>query len=151
MKILGIDPGTQCGWAIIDGETRIDSGTWDLKNKEHEGAGFRYLKVRRYLLALIIEHNPAMLSFEVVRSHKGTAAAHVYGGIVGQVKSVCEEVCLPFKGVDVGTVKKLATGKGNAGKPAMVKAANKRWACKVGDDNEADALWVAEALRVEMG
>jgi hypothetical protein len=39
----------------------------------------------------------------------------------------------------VGTVKKHATGSGNAGKPAMIAAARAR-GFNLTDDNEADAL-----------
>ncbi len=46
----------------------------------------------------------------------------------------------------VGTIKKHATGKGNAKKPQMIEAANKTYSNKLGkkitDDNEADALHI---------
>jgi len=62
--------------------------------------------------------------------------------------ALCEERETPYMGIPVGTVKKLATGKGNANKAAMVAAAARRWAlADAVDDNEADALWVAETWR----
>jgi len=49
--------------------------------------------------------------------------------------------------VPVGTIKRFATGKGNANKAAMMEAARKRGFSPT-DDNEADAiailLWAVE-------
>ena len=46
---------------------------------------------------------------------------------------------IPYQGVPVGTIKKHATGKGNAGKDAMIAAAITRGFTPA-DDNEADAI-----------
>ena len=58
---------------------------------------------------------------------------------------------MPFKAIPVGTVKKVATGKGNAGKEMMRDAAEKRWQIEfTGGDDEADALFIALALYEDM-
>jgi len=147
--IIGIDPGTHCGWCVLNLETgeRIASGVWDLSVRRHEGGGMRYLRARQMLRQLIDASPPVALLYEEVAAHKGSDAAHVYGGIVGQVTSLCEERGIPYKGMPVGTVKKYASGKGNCGKPEMIAAAIERWHFDVADDNEADALWVAETWR----
>jgi len=46
---------------------------------------------------------------------------------------------VPYQGVPVGTIKKSATGKGNASKAMMIEAARKRGFFPK-DDNEADAI-----------
>jgi len=146
--IIGIDPGTACGWAVLreeDGE-RVASGVWDLRPRRHEGGGMRYLRVRRYLRELLEAYPPVEVAYEEVRAHLGVDAAHVYGGIVAAVTGLCEEVEVPYEGVPVATIKRTATGKGNAAKPAVKAAAVTRWG-EVADDNEADALWVAEVAR----
>ena len=51
----------------------------------------------------------------------------------------CELHEVPYLGVPVGTIKKHATGKGNAGK-AEVIAAMRTKGFRPKDDNEADAL-----------
>ena len=51
----------------------------------------------------------------------------------------CEHHGIPYEGVPVGTIKRFATGKGNADKAAMV-AAMKARGFNPADDNEADAL-----------
>jgi len=44
---------------------------------------------------------------------------------------------VPYEGVPVGTIKRHATGKGNADKDAMIAAAR---GFSPADDNEADAI-----------
>ena len=44
-----------------------------------------------------------------------------------------------------------ATGKGSAGKPAMIKAAKDKLGYPGNDDNEADALWMLELAQSEYG
>ena len=77
--------------------------------------------------------------FEEVRRHAGVDAAHAYGGFLAHLTAWCEHHQIPYQGVPVGTIKKHATGKGNASKDAMISAAR-----EIGldpqDDNEADAL-----------
>jgi len=148
--ITGIDPGTNCGWAVLslDG-ARVASGTWDLKPRRHEGGGMRYVRVQR-LLGELLDTYPmtTTVAYEEVRRHSGTDAAQIYGGIVAMVGAVCEARRMPYAGVPVGTAKKHATGKGNAGKPAMIEACKLQWNHDVGDaDDEADALWMAETYR----
>ena len=53
--------------------------------------------------------------------------------------SWCEHHKIPYQGVPVGTIKKHATGKGNAGKQDMVEAMQAK-GHPITDDNEADAL-----------
>ena len=47
-------------------------------------------------------------------------------------------------------VKKLATGNGNAKKPAVMEAAVARWGEQANDPDIADACWVAEHCRLFM-
>lgn len=147
MIVLGLDLGTRMGWAVLDGERRIDSGTSDLSLSEWEGVGMRAFRARRRMLWLLGTFHPEMVAIERVRRHKGTEAGHVYGGLRDVVTECCEGAGVPYTFVEVAAVKQAATGKGNAGKPAMLAAARERWG-EVGDDNEADALWCAVAAQV---
>ena len=66
-------------------------------------------------------------------------AAHVYGGLLATLSAWCEHHNLPYQGVPVGTIKRHATGKGNANKDEVIKAMQ-LLGHSVKDDNEADAL-----------
>ena len=90
---------------------------------------------------------PEAVYFEEVRRHAATDAAHIYGGFLACLTAWCEERSLAYQGVPVGSIKKHATGKGNADKVAMINAARAR-GYSPADDNEADAiallLWAIE-------
>ena len=85
--------------------------------------------------------------FEEVRRHAGTDAAHIYGGFLACLGAWCEEHAIAYQGVPVGTIKRFATGKGNADKAGVIDAMRARGYAPV-DDNEADAiailLWAIE-------
>lgn len=149
---LAIDPGTRCGYAVVDESgSIIASGTWNLSPGRHEGGGMRFVRLSNYLNELLAPHDTAAVWYEEVRRHLGTDAAHIYGGIVAIITGRCELRKIPYAGIPVGTVKKLATGKGNADKAAMIAATTARWPEFSGDDNEADARWIALAGMQSIG
>lgn len=137
--IIALDLGTSLGWAIrLAGQAM--SGTEHFKVGRFEGGGMRYLRFVRWLDDLWrFAGPPSVVYFEEVRQHKGVDAAHAYGGFLAQLTAWCERHAVPYQGVPVGTIKKFATGKGNANKAAMIEAV-KRWGHEPADDNEADAL-----------
>jgi len=145
MRILAIDPGTKLGWAI----SREASGTEDLAPRSNQGAGMRVLKMQAFLRRIKDAGLPELIVYEHVRRHQGTQAAHVYGALEGTLLAWAEENDIPCEAVPVGTIKKFATGKGNAGKPAMIEAAQQFYpGIEIVDDNHADALcllhWATE-------
>jgi Holliday junction resolvasome RuvABC endonuclease subunit len=151
MNILTLDLGTQTGWAAhVSGVTV--SGTQSFQAQRFSGGGMRYLRFRTWLAETISDQKIEAVFYEEVRRHIGTTAAHVYGGFLAVLTAYCEEHNIPYEGVPVGTIKKLATGKGNANKEAMIEAAKHRWPEQdIADDNQADALWIlafaVEAMR----
>jgi len=137
MKILAIDPGTHCGYAL----SPFESGVWDLSVGRHEGGGMRFIKLRNYLIKAC--EGVELVVYEEVRRHLGTDAAQVYGGIVAIIQEHCELKEIPYLGVPVGTIKKFATGLGNSNKEAMLAAARERWPeVNIVSDDQADALWL---------
>ena len=100
----------------------------------------RYLKFRAWLAEMLRNAGEIhAVYFEEVRRHAGTDAAHIYGGFLAILTAFCESHNIPYSGIPVGTIKKAATGKGNASKDDMIAAA-RREGHNPGDDNEADAL-----------
>lgn len=141
---LCLDLGTFTGWAVDDGGPLI-SGSISFKPGRHEGGGMRFLRFRDFLEEMRLKRGPIeAIYYEEVRRHKGVDAAHIYGGLWAHLTSWCEHHRIPYQGVPVGEIKKLATGKGNANKEAMV-AAMRRRGHQLGDhdDDEADALAIA--------
>lgn len=140
MNIISLDLGSTTGWATItDGV--VNSGSKSLALTKYEGRGMQFLKFKRFLGQLVTCVHPEFIVLEEVRRHLGTDAAHAYGGYLAHVGSYCEEAGIPHAGVAVGTIKKFATGKGNANKDEMIEAAKKLFPDQeIVDDNQADAL-----------
>jgi Holliday junction resolvasome RuvABC endonuclease subunit len=138
--ILSLDLGTKTGWALWSKNSRILSGTAHFRPRRFEGGGMRYLRFERWLAETRnICGGIDAVYFEEVRRHSGVDAAHAYGGFLASLTAWCEELTIPYEGVPVGTIKKFITGKGNAGKQAVIDAV-KALGHHPEDDNEADAL-----------
>ena len=137
---LALDLGTTTGWALRSSDGLITSGTASFRNGRFDGGGMRYLRFTNWLGELERLSGPiAAIWFEEVRRHAGTDAAHVYGGLMATLTAWAELRGVPYQGVPVGTIKRHATGKGNANKDAMIAAAQAR-GFSPADDNEADAI-----------
>ena len=150
--ILALDLGTTTGWALRDNDGHITSGSESFRPQRFEGGGMRFLRFKRWLSEInAIAGDIQSVYFEEVRRHAGVDAAHVYGGLMATLTAWCEHHNIPYQGVPVGTIKKHATGKGNASKEEMV-AAMRTQSHPVSDDNEADALallhWAIETQEV---
>lgn len=172
ITILSLDLATKLGWAFAALEMPVVSGVQNFTPNRWDGAGVRYLLFRAWLnktflpdlppleggmmkvlLAQINATNfstPNLIVYEEVPRHLGSAAAAVYHGFLAELQAWGEQNEIPYKGIPIGTIKKFATGKGNANKEAMMDAARARgW--KFEDDNEADALWLLEVATDMMG
>ena len=108
----------------------------------------RYLRFGRWLdETRKIAGGIDVVYFEEVRRHLGTDASHIYGGFLAGLTAWCEQQGIAYQGVPVGTIKRFATGRGNADKQAMIAAIRER-GFEPADDNEADAiailLWAIE-------
>jgi Holliday junction resolvasome RuvABC endonuclease subunit len=148
--ILALDLGTTTGWALRTPDGAITSGTQSFRPQRFEGGGMRFLRFKRWLTELKAHADGIdSLHFEEVRRHVSTDAAHAYGGFLATLTSWCEHHQIPYQGVPVGTIKKHATGKGNASKDEMITAM-RRLGHVPTDDNEADALailhWASRSI-----
>ena len=138
--LLALDLGQQTGWALRQATGLITSGSHGFKPGHFEGGGMPLLRFAAWLDELHGRAGPlGLVFFEEVRAHKGTAAAHTYGAFSGQLSAWCERHGVTYQGVPVATIKKHATGKGNAGKDLVIAAMRARGFAPA-DDNEADAL-----------
>lgn len=147
--VLALDLGTATGWALRGADGLIVSGTACFRPRRFDGGGMRYLRFTNWMTELDRLSGPiSAIWFEEVRRHAGTDASHVYGGLMATLTSWAELRGIPYEGVPVGTIKRFATGKGNANKAAMIEAIRQR-GFSPEDDNEADALalllWALDA------
>jgi Holliday junction resolvasome RuvABC endonuclease subunit len=142
--ILALDLATTTGWAVTSCSI-VTSGTICFKGGRFEGGGMRFLRFRRWLREMFESEKPDAVFYEEVRRHLSTDAAHIHGGLLAILQAECEARGVPYAGIPVGTIKKAATGRGNADKAAMIEAAAARWPDQqIADDNQADALWIMQ-------
>ena len=138
--ILALDLGHRLGWALHSADGGITSGVAEFRQDRWQGGGIKFLKFKRWLTEI---KNCAggvdLVAYEAVRSHAGVDASHAYGGWLAILTAWCEHHGIPYQGVPVGTIKRHATGKGNADKAAVISAVRKL-GFDPADDNEADAL-----------
>jgi Holliday junction resolvasome RuvABC endonuclease subunit len=138
--LLALDLGTQTGWALRTQEGLVISGSASFKPGRFEGGGMRFLRFKRWLTEIKQSADGIdAVYFEEVRRHAGVDAAHAYGGFLAHLTAWCEHHQIAYQGVPVGTIKKHATGRGNASKNDMIEAMRAKGFHPV-DDNEADAL-----------
>jgi crossover junction endodeoxyribonuclease RuvC len=78
-------------------------------------------------------------------SYASANQAHQIGELGGVVRLVLYHRRIPFVDVAPATLKKFATGKGNAPKDAMIAAAIRRFGFEGSDNNEADA-WMLRCM-----
>lgn len=149
MNILALDLGTTTGWALSE-SGRIESGVQTFDVKRGESPGMRFLRLTRWLveIARVDQEYPQgrldLIVFEAAH-HRGGAATAVGVGFTSHVLSFCARYGIEHQPVHSATLKKFATGKGNAKKPDMLRAVVQRGWYNDGervaaDDNEIDAI-----------
>ncbi len=137
MKILALDLATTTGWAT-NALDRV-SGTVEFALRRGESPGMRFLRCRAWLNEFwqLIGARLDVLVYEQAH-HRGGAATAVCVGLVTTAQSFAAEHDIELMPVHTASLKKWATGKGNASKEMMIEAARVRgWQPQ--DDNEADA------------
>lgn len=137
MALLALDLGSHCGFAIFKND-EIISGTKKLRIEKKKFGG-RFLEFRNCLQQMIATHDIGEVYFERVFGHVGTEAAHVYGGFMYALATVCLEKNITCTGFTVQAIKKFMTGKGNATKDEMISA-TRRFGFNPETDDEADAI-----------
>ncbi len=138
-SILALDLGIKTGWALRPPAGNICYGTQEFKTERFSGGGMRYLRFTNWLRE--ITAGVERIAYEEVRRHLSTDSAHAYGGFMATLTAFCESNKIPYEGIPVGTIKKFATNRGNAGKPEMIAAAVAA-GFSPEDDNAADALHI---------
>lgn len=145
VNILALDIATHTGYCH-----EFDHGCWDLSSKRDESKGLRLLKLKKLITDTITKYNINLVVYERVSGfHKSSLI--VASELVGVVKAYCEEHKIDYKAYSATEIKKHATGKGNANKAMMVLAAKNKLGCLTDDDNEADAMWLYDLAKSEMG
>ena len=142
LRILALDVATHCGFAI----SRSVYGVWDLSPRRDESIGMRLIRFRAKLYEIIKSENINLVVFERPGG-RHVGAVIVQSELQGQVKVICEDLKIQYRGYSSQEIKKFATGKGNANKLKVIDAATEKLGYPGSNDNEADALWLLELAK----
>lgn len=133
-KILALDIAGKTGYCM--GE---DYGTWDFSRKGKISKGFQLLEFHTVLTEYIEQNNPDIVVYEKPggRFYSGVRSHANFEGIL---LLVAEQLSIKkVKGYSAPSIKKFATGKGNASKLEVIDGV-KLLGYKPKDDNQADAI-----------
>lgn len=136
MRVLALDLSlTSTGMAFPDG------GVTRLQFKSTGIARLRHLR-DAVLVAAVGNTNPDVVVIEGFSyGSKGSSIDEVYG-LGWVIRLALAEAERPYAVVPPASLKKYATGKGNASKEEMLVAAVKRLGYDGSSNDEADALWL---------
>ena len=154
---IGLDLGSKLGWAIRSGDS-LKSGVRHvretvLKNPEGE----RFLTILRFFRSLLEDGMKSSQSpvkdgvvfyenVEFLAQRNGLYQPRLYFGIRGILLAECHRLGIEVQPLRVQAVKQQATGRGNADKDAMMRAAHATWPeQRVVEYDQADALWILDA------
>lgn len=154
--ILAIDAARKTGWAILtlDGDL-VDSGVIRLRTKDAAMLDEFQASLSSACRGAGVSRDAVIVAYETpFRHHKARSNPGFGWRLEAALWLWCRDHGAPFIGIAPGELKKHATGKGNARKPAMKAAAAERFPeATILDDNHADALlvgaWAASEVTTE--
>lgn len=144
-KILALDQATVTGWA-----TDTSSGTWNLKPNRGESEGMRVVRFKSKVREVIGLENINIIAYERPAG-RFKSSIMVSSEMVGVLKDLCIELGVDLACYSASQIKRHATGKGNAGKPLMISSAKDKFKINIVDDNHADALWILDLAKKDLG
>lgn len=136
-RIIGLDLSIAApGFADIDGNTH----TLRLAAKLGDT---RLVEIAREAVKLAITGHAWRADLAVIEDLPTHAhGAGITGMVHGAVRAALIDALVPYVTVPPASLKKFASGKGNADKTAMAIAALKRFGREFADDNQCDAFWL---------
>lgn len=142
MNILALDLSlTATGVAYPDGTTALYK-TSPLPDKADAAKARRLIELERRIMDAIMAWLPDVVVVEGFSyGSKGASVDQVYG-LGWVVRLAIVNLQFPLAVVPPASVKKYATGSGNAKKPDMRMAMFKFTGDDIQDDNECDAKWM---------
>jgi Holliday junction resolvasome RuvABC endonuclease subunit len=142
MTTLSLDIASTTGWALS--ETLY--GTWDFKTRKDESIGMKLIRFESKLTEIHSLKNLDLIIYERPAGRHANSIIH-QAKLIAILEKFCEENKIDYAAFSATEIKKHATGKGNASKPDMIKAAKKAFGYDGEDDNEADALWMLDLFK----
>lgn len=137
-NVLALDIATHTGFYSTH-----ESGTWNFTESKSRNDNKQHGAFRQTLIDFIRRYNIKQIVAEDVNVNNHFTDSRKLSEFRGILLEVCDTLNLPEPAfINVRTVKKWATGDGNADKKKMVEFCHSRWHTNPVDDNEADATHI---------
>ena len=140
-NVVGLDLSIAATGACYQSAGRVVTECWKLPAKL--GDRRLWTLAQRVGDLAVYDPRPDLFVIEDLPTH--AHGAGITGMVHGAVRTVLLELAVPYALVPPATLKKYATGKGNADKTAMALALYKRTGLELADDNQVDAWWLRAA------
>jgi Holliday junction resolvasome RuvABC endonuclease subunit len=137
LRIMGLDPSLSATGICLP-----DNRVLTIKCKSDWGDD-RLVLIRNVVRRFITETSPDIVIMED-KLHSSFSAAPL-GMVQGVIRAEFIDHRVPYVLISPKTLKKFATGNGNADKAAMIAAARKRARVIFKDDNQCDAFFLRQA------
>lgn len=141
---LAIDLGTNAGVAWVEshgGPIQVKAPYFPASS-DHGERYFRLLQLIGDMLGPLSNIRWVFVE-DVLFIPKSREAVRVHFGMRGVLEAECFKAGVRLIPIPTGTIKTVATGKGNADKREMTAAAIREWPdIRVENDDIADALWI---------
>lgn len=137
-NVLALDIATHTGYYSIHG-----SGTWDFTESMRRNNNKQHAAFRNTLIEFIKSNNIKVIVAEDVSVNNHFTDTRKLSEFRGILMEICDTLDLPEPiFINPKTIKKWATGNGNADKKMMIEFCKLRWHTSPVDDNEADATHI---------
>lgn len=146
MRIIALDLSlTETGWAVYLRYGLNQAGV--MKPPRSDNSGTRRLNwFRDQIIDAGRYYRPdlAVLEGYAYGMARGASQQHSLGELGGVVRLALHDLRIPFVDVAPASLKKYATGRGNAKKEEVLVAAVKRLGYHGSNHNVADAMWLRQ-------
>lgn len=115
----------------------------DSKDAKKYGSDYdQHQRFGNWLKKTIVDNEYKVVAVEDLNVSKNFMAVKKLAEMRGILLYICAELNIPVVFFNVRSIKKWATGDGNADKKKMIEYCEKRWHYICQDDNEADACHI---------
>lgn len=143
MRIIALDLSlTRSGWA--GPFLRLSGVLVPPRGQDRGMARLRW--IRDQVIAKCAGADVVAIEGYAYGSARGASQQHSLGELGGVVRLALFEAGIHYVDVAPATLKKFATGKGNANKELMLAESIRRLGYSGSDSNEADALWMLNLM-----
>ncbi len=143
---MGIDPGTKkVGWGVFRNGELLDSGCYTF------GDWPFMVVLPGMIIGTAVPYRVTEIFYEHTGHHASTASAHSHGEGRACILQAAWTLRVPAIGIMYSSIKKVATGRGDAKKPMMVEACYAKFGLQTRLEDQAEGIWTAYCGHMDLG